>query len=202
MDKVKKICEALTEETLNPAKKKAQEIIAAAKKEAEEILEGARRLAETVFEEGKQKMTRERLAQEASLKLAAKKSVDKLKYSIENELFAKTVDDAVSESLKDKYHIKKIIESMVAAVEKEGINSDLQLVLNGSDIKSDLSKFVKSEIWEKVQKGGIVLSPIKGGAQIKITGKNLTLDMSHTAIVSLLASFVRDEIRDLILNNE
>lgn len=201
MDKVKKICEALTKETLDPAKKQAQEIINSAKKEADEIVEAARRNAENIFDEGRKKLIQERSAQETSLNLAAKKSIDKLRHAIENELFAKAWDEAVSNTLKDHNLVAKIIESMTIAIEKEGIDTDLQLVLDQADIKSDLSKFVKAEIWEKVQKGGIVLSHIKGGAQIKITGKALTLDMSHDAIVSLLASFVRDEIRSLILSH-
>ena len=130
-----------------------------------------------------------------------KKSVDKLRYAIENELFAKAWGEAVAASLKDPGLVAKIIESMATAIEKEGIDTDLQLVLDEADIKKDLSTFIKTEIWEKVQKGGLVLSHIKGGAQIKITGKDLTLDMSHDAIVSLLASFVRDEIRSLILSH-
>ena len=73
MDKVKKICEALTKETLDPAKKQAKEIIDSAKKEAEEIIEAARRNAEAIFEEGRKKLTQEKSAQETSLNLAAKK---------------------------------------------------------------------------------------------------------------------------------
>ncbi|PCI78267.1 hypothetical protein COB21_01160 [Candidatus Aerophobetes bacterium] len=202
MDKVEKICETLTKETLEPAKKKAREIIKNAEREAEELLENARRQSEGAFEEAKKKMIQERRAQETSLKLAVRKSIDKLKYSIEEEIFSKAIDSSVNAALQGPGLVVKIIESMVRAVDKEGIDGDLQLILSQSGLQSDLAKHIQTTIWDRLQKSGVVLGQIKGGAQLKIIEKNLTLDMSQEAIVGLLSSFVRDEVRSLILNHE
>lgn len=202
MDKVEKICEAITKETLEPAKKQAKEVVEKAKQEALNIVEDAKKQAQATFEEAKQKMQQERSAQETSLKLAVNKSIDKLKYAVEQELFSKAVDSAVTGPLKDSKLVAKIIESMVEAIKSEGIDSDLQLVLSDSGLKSDLSKLVKAEVWKRLEKSGVALGNIKGGVQVKIVDKDLTLDMSQEAIAGLLASFVRDEVRALILNYE
>ena len=72
-EKVKKICEVLRKETLEPAKKEGNQIIAKARADAEKIIEDAKNEALRVQEEAKRRIEEERNVFQASMNLAAKK---------------------------------------------------------------------------------------------------------------------------------
>ncbi len=87
-DKVKKICEVLKRETLDPAKKEADAIIHQAREGAAKIIEEARSDAKKVHSDAKKQIDEERNVFESSIHLACKKSLSTLKQEIEEKLLA------------------------------------------------------------------------------------------------------------------
>lgn len=197
-DKVKKICEVLKKETLDPAKKEADKIIAAARAEAEKIVENAKREGKRALEDAKQKIEEERNVFQASLNLAAKKSLDTLKQEIEKKLFNEELDAFVGKQMNDPKVVAELIAAIIKGIEKEGLETDLKGVVSSSVSTEAVNKELIQGILDRLKGKSVEVGDITGGAQVKMVDKNLTIDMTDEALKALLASFVRDDFRSVI----
>ncbi|MEM8727205.1 MAG: V-type ATP synthase subunit E [Chlamydiota bacterium] len=197
-EKVKKICEVLRKETLDPAKKEGDRIIAKARADAEKIIEDAKNEASRIGEESKRRIEEQRNLCQASMNLAAKQSIDTLKQEIEKNLFNPELNRLVADTVKEPKAVAELIQAMIAGIKKEGIEGDLKAIISGSvDVDAVNRELAKGGI-EKLKSESIEVGAIEGGAQVKIIDKNLTIDMSDEALKELIAGFVRDDFRSMI----
>lgn len=197
-EKVKKICEVLRKETLDPAKKEGDLIIAKARADAEKIIKDAKGEASRVQAEAKRRIEEERNVFQASMNLAAKKSIDTLKQEIEKKLFNPELTQLIAEKMKDPKIVAKLIVAIVSGIEKEGIEGDLKAIVSGAVSIDAVNKELTKGIIEKLKSKSVEIGEIEGGAQVKIIDQNLTIDMSDEALKTLLANFVRDDFRSVI----
>ena len=197
-EKVKKICEVLRKETLDPAKKEGDLIIAKARADAEKIIKDAKGEASRVQAEAKRRIEEERNVFQASMNLAAKKSIGTLKQEIEKKLFNPELTQLIAEKMKDPKIVAKLIVAIVSGIEKEGIEGDLKAIVSGAVSIDAVNKELTKGIIEKLKSKSVEIGEIEGGAQVKIIDQNLTIDMSDEALKTLLANFVRDDFRSVI----
>ncbi len=197
-EKVKKICEVLRKETLDPAKKEGDQIIAKARVDAEKIIEDAKRDASRIQTDAKKKIEEEWNVFQASMSLAAKKSISTLKQEVGKKLFNPELGQLIAEKMKDPKVVAGLIESIVSGIEKEGISGDLKAIISSAVSVDAVNKELAKGIIEKLKSKSVEIGGIEGGAQVKIVDQNLTIDMSDDALKALLASFVRDDFQALI----
>lgn len=197
-EKVKKICKVLQEEAIDPAKKKADQIIAKACADAEKLIEDAKSEASRIYQEAKRRIEEERNVFQASINLAAKKSIDTLKQEIEKNLFNPELSQLIADKVKEPKLIAELIQAIVSGIEKEGIEGDLKAIVSGAVGVDAVNKELTKGIIEKLKSKSVEVGEIEGGAQIKIIDQNLTIDMSDEALKGLLASFMRDDFRSVI----
>lgn len=197
-EKVKKICEVLRKETLDPLKKEGDQIIAKARADAEKIIEEARRDAQRIHEEAKEKIEEERNVFQASMNLAAKKSIDTLKQQIEERLFNPELEKLIGKKIDEPKVIAELISAIVSAIGKEGLEGDLKAIVSKAINVEAVNTALMKGIADRLTSKGVEIGDIQGGAQVKIVGANLTIDLSDDAIKHLLASFVRDDFRSVI----
>ncbi|MCB1115196.1 MAG: V-type ATP synthase subunit E [Chlamydiia bacterium] len=197
-EKVKKICEVLKKETIDPAKKEGEAIVAKAHAEAEKIVENARKEAARIHDDAKRKIEEERNVFQASIHLAAKKGVDQLKQEIEQNLFSPELKKLLGAKMNEADVVAQLISAIVGALEKEGVSGDLiGIVSKEVDVKAVNQALLKG-IAGKLKGNGVEIGEIEGGAQVKIVDENLTIDLSEDATKKLLARFVRDDFRSVI----
>ncbi len=194
-EKVKKICEVLRKETLDPAKKEGEKIIAKAREDAEKIVQEAKRNGARIYEDAKKKVEEERNVFQASIHLACKKSIDTLKQEIENKLFNSALDAFIGDKTKDPKVIAELLSALVKGIEKEGISGDLKGIIAKSVSPEAVNKELAKEVVARLKDNS---AEIEGGAQVKIVDKNMTVDLSDEALKTLLAKFVRDDFRSVI----
>ncbi|MCB1072989.1 MAG: DivIVA domain-containing protein [Chlamydiales bacterium] len=197
-EKVKKICEVLRKETLDPAKKEGDLIIAKARADAEKIIKDAKNEASKIHDEAKRRIEEERNVFQASMNLAAKKSIDTLKQEIEKNLFNPELSQLIADKMKEPKIVAELIQAIVTGIEKEGIEGDLKAIVSSAVGVDAVNKELTKGIIEKLKSKSVEIGEIEGGAQIKIIDQNLTIDMSDEALKGLLASFVRDDFRSVI----
>lgn len=199
-EKVKKICEVLRKETIDPAKKEGDQIIAKAKNDAEKMIQDAKNEASRIIEDAKKKIQEERNVFQASINLACKKSIDTLKQDIEEKLFNPQLQDLISEKMGEPKVAAELITAIVQGIEKEGIEGDLRAVVSKAVNVDAVNKELSKGVVEKLEGKGVEVGEIEGGAQVKIVDRNLTIDISDDALKNLVASFVRDDFRSVIFN--
>ncbi|CCB89371.1 ATP synthase subunit E [Simkania negevensis] len=200
-DKVKKICEVLKRETLDPAKKEADAIIHQAREEAAKIVEKAKHEAQKVHREAQKKIEEERNVFESSMNLACKKSLSTLKQEIEQKLFNSELSSWIRKGTQDPHVLAELISAIVKGIEKEGLDANLEVLIPSTVSAKAVNQTLVKGIAEKLKEKSVKIGEFEGGAEVKIVDQNITIDMTDDALKALVASFVRDDFRSAFFGN-
>jgi V/A-type H+-transporting ATPase subunit E len=197
-DKLKKICEAIRQETLDPAIIEADTIIDRAKQQADEILEKARREAEEVLMNSRNQIEQEKNIFKSSLTQACKQTLEELKEIIEKRFFRHELVSLIEKKAIDPQIIAKLINVIVQALEKEGISANLSAIIPTKVSARAVNELLLKEVVESLREKGVESGEIAAGAVIKARDQEITLDMSLEALKTLVASFLRKDFRDYL----
>jgi V/A-type H+-transporting ATPase subunit E len=200
-DRVKKICEVLKRETLEPAIREAEEIVINARAEAEKIIEKAKKKAAKMVEDAQKEIDRRQNVFQASLSQACRQAIDMLKQQIEEKLFNPKLSEIIARPMSDPKVIAQLITTLVRSIEKEGINSDLSVVIPAAIPAREINDLLAKEILEKLKEKSVVLGPIKGGVEVKLHKDKITIDMTDKALKELVAGYIRKDFRDLLYSD-
>ena len=197
---VKRICEVLKEDTLNPAREEAESIIHKAKADAERITEDAQKQAKQMKEaaikeiEGREKVFR------SSLNVACKKTLEELKQNIEENLFAIGIKNFIGDQMKSPEIITKLIIAIISAIEKEGVDADLRAIIPSTVSVEEINQQLALEVLNRLEEKSVVLGKISAGVQVKMVNQDLTLDMTQGTLESLVSRYVREDFKALIFS--
>lgn len=197
-DKVKKICDALKRETLEPAEREAEEIVAAAKRQADEILADAHTQAKKMVEDAFIESEKQKAIFQASLAQACRQSLDALKEKIEKKLFEPSLARLIAKPLQDPKIVAQMITAVIHAVEKDGLKCDLSAAISSSVPAKTVNELLASDVLQRLKEKGVLLSAIGGGIEVKLVQDNVTLDLSDVTIQELVANHIRKDFRDFI----
>lgn len=200
-DKVKKICEVLKRETLDPAKKEANAIIHQAHEDAAKIVEEAKREARKVHEEAQKKIEEERNVFESSINLACKKSLSTLKQEIEEKLFNPELSRWIEKGTQDPHILAELISAIVKGIEKEGLDANLEALVPATVSPKAVNQALLKGIADKLKENSVKIGEFEGGAEVKIIDQNITIDITDDALKALVAGFVRDDFRSAFFGN-
>lgn len=199
-DKIQKICDKLRHETIEPAKDEAQMILAEARKRAEDIKAEAERHAEQLLKQARGQIEQERNVFHSALQQAAKQTVEGLRQEIEHKLFNEELENMVEKQLSDPKVIAEIINGLVQAVEKEGLTTDLTAIIPRLVSSEDVNALLLERVRKRLKNKPLEMGGFAGGAQVKLHGKKMTLDLTDQAIRELLAHYIRKDFRKLIFS--
>lgn len=199
-DKIQKICDKLRHETIEPAKDEAQMILAEARKRAEDIKAEAERHAAQLLKQARGQIEQERNVFHSALQQAAKQTIEGLRQEIEHKLFNEELQNTLEKQLIDPKVIAEIINGIVQAVEKEGLTTDLTAVVPRLVSVEDVNALLLERVRKRLKSKPLELGNFAGGAQVKLHGKKMTLDLTDQAIRELLAHYIRKDFRKLIFS--
>jgi V/A-type H+/Na+-transporting ATPase subunit E len=197
-DKIKKICEVLKNETLQPAKEEAQNIIEAAQQEARNIVRAAHNEADEIVSSGKIKLNKEKELFDNSIRQACSQTLESLRQEIENHLFNKGLSDWLKGQSADPTLVAKLINVIVQAIEKEGTSAKLSALIPEQISAEKVNALLIKDVLEKLREHSVVLGKFAGGVQIKLHDKHLTLDLSNESLKELIGQYIRKDFRDLL----
>lgn len=197
-NKIKQISDLLKEETLLPAKKQAAEIVEEAKKKAKEIVAEAELAAKNLIKRGQEELAREKAVFETSMIQGADQCFESLKQKIQGKLFNDQLHEVIHREAVKSSVIADLIQAIVSALQKEGVDAKLEAVIARSASPADVNRLLGEEILRKLQGGGVVVGSIGAGAQVKLLDKQLTLDVSDQSLKELLANYLRKDFRELL----
>jgi V/A-type H+-transporting ATPase subunit E len=195
-EKIQKICEALRNETLEPAKGDAKKIIEDAQAERERIIRQAEQEAKALIAQTRKQLEQERRVFDTSLGQAAKQGVESLKQNIEHQLFNQQLAEMVEKSTASPQAIASLLDGIVTALKKDGLDADLEALVAKHVNPSEVNALLAQGILEKL-KSGICVGDFSGGAQVRVKDKRITIDISDQAIGELLSGYLREDFRKL-----
>ncbi|MBI5274376.1 MAG: hypothetical protein HY860_04915 [Chlamydiales bacterium] len=199
-EKIKKICDVLKAQTLDPAKEEAKKIIEIAKKEAEKIVKEAKEksaqlitIAETECEDKKRLM-------EASLKLASRQAVSSLRQKISQDLFSKEFSLIVKQVMQKPSIIAKAIEAAIGQVghgkEFSDILIELPKVVSPDQIIQELTQTIK----DKLSKQQLQIGDIESGVVIHKQHDNIAIDLTEESATQLLGRYITEHLQQYIFS--
>lgn len=197
-EKVKKICDVLRKDTIEPAKQEADEIISQAKLQAVEIVELAKAEAEKIKSDASREIEKQKAVFSSSLGQAGKQSLEALKNEIESKLFDPALSQLLNHPLTDEKVIVNLIGAVISALKKEGMDADLDVcipaVLSVKEINDQLIK----QVGENLKSSTISLGDMQGGITVKLTKENITIDITDQALQEWVSKYVRQDFRKIL----
>lgn len=200
-NKIKQICDSLRKETLEPAKLEAEKIIQEAKDKAAQIVAEAEEQAERIQAHARADIEQEKNVFQSSLAQAAKQSIEALRQSVETKLFNEELESFLEQESSKPSVIASLIQSIIEAVEKEGVEADLLAIIPEKVSAKEVSALLGDTILKKLGKNSISVGHFNGGAQVKLVGKNMTIDITDSTLKELMSSYVRKDFRKMIFAN-
>lgn len=200
-DKIQEICDVIKKESLAPAKAEAQKLIEEAHQEARRIKLVAEKEAEKALQQAAESIRQERNVFNSSLAQASKQALEALRQDITKTLFNEQMSLLVEKSSSSVDVVAKLIGAVVDALEKEGLKANLLAYIPKKLSSGDVNQALSQEVLKKLQHETVQVGDFKGGAQVKVEGKNLTIDISDRALKELFATYLKKpEFRELIFN--
>ena len=197
-DKIKKICDAIKTQTIEPAKKRAEEIIENAKLEAAEIKKNAEKVRQEILLQTEKELQQKQNLCLSSIKSASKQVIDQLKQELENEFFAKNLNDLITDSLCDPSLIAKLITAIVENIEKEGLDIDISAIVPQKVGADNISKLLVQDILNKLKEKKVIEGGFSGGVKVKLHDKQITIDITDEALTDLVSRYIRKDFREMI----
>jgi len=197
-DKVKKICDILRKETLEPAKAEADLIIAEAQRAADSLIKEAHQSIEQMKAQGEKELESKKTIFQTALVQSSKQAVEALKQTIEDKLFNKELGRLVQAATHNPKVIADMITALTHALEKEGMNANLSAYIAATVPTQEVNLFLSKEILDKLREKSVLVSAIGGGVELKVHDNNITLDLSDKAIRELIANYIRKDFREIV----
>ncbi|MGL4539497.1 MAG: V-type ATP synthase subunit E [Candidatus Rhabdochlamydia sp.] len=197
-DKVKKICDVLRKETLEPSQKQAEEILAQASLQAQEIIAQAHLKQKQLFADAKEQIGRERAIFESSLSQTGRQVIESLKQEITENIFNKELLHLLKEEMSKPEVLSRLINAVIGAVEKEGIESDLSVYIPEAVSAREVNALLIQNILDKLQEKSVLIGSIHGGIELKLHDKNITIEITDASLEELIKRYSRRDFHETI----
>jgi V/A-type H+-transporting ATPase subunit E len=200
-DKVKKICDVLRRETLEPAMEEAEQIASSARGKAEEIISAARAEAEALLVEAKKEIAKERNVFQSSLGQACKQALESLKQNIESKLLDQELAKQITKQTQDPRLLAELITAMVKGIEKDGLDTSLSAHIPASVSPRAVNQLLAQGVLEKLKEKSVLVGNLTGGIEITLPNEKMTIDLSDKALKELVAQYIRKDFREMIFGS-
>jgi V/A-type H+/Na+-transporting ATPase subunit E len=197
-EKVKKICDVLRRETLEPAEKEAKQIVQAAEEQAKKILQAAKEQADKMKKAASDEIEKEKNVFQSSLNQACKQSLQSLYESIEQRFFNEELSALLAKPLQDPKVLTNLIQAVLEALKKEGVDADLEVLVPKAIAAQDINALLLKEFVGRLKGGSVSVGPANGGIEVKVSEDNMTIDVTDVALKDLVARYIRKDFREIL----
>lgn len=192
-DKVKKICEVLRKETIEPAIDEARGILEEAHSKGEAIIRDAKAKADKMLADADAEIEKRQNVFRASLNQGARQSIEWLKQEIEERLLNQHLAEMIVKSTADPKLLADMVSAIVKAIADEGLDTDLSAVIPSSVEPRQVNELIGKGVLDKLKEKSVIIGPKKGGIEIKLHKENVTIDLSDAALLELMTRYVRKD---------
>ena len=198
-DKIQKICDSIRKETLEPAKQEAREIVENAHLQAAEIVREAGDKAKTMQRECTAQIEeKKRLLRIVPPNCRADRRSKCSKQKIEQGLFQRELGALVDQQMSRPEVIAELIQSFMRSLEERGIEEDFEALIPKDISPRTINALLAKKVLERLKHQTVTQTDIHGGVQIRMAGRQVTIDISDAVVREMLASYIRRDFRDLI----
>jgi vacuolar-type H+-ATPase subunit E/Vma4 len=198
--KIQSICDAIKNEAIEPANQKAKEILDNAKLQAAEIVEQAKRESEQIHQKTDKELAEKKQKVETALRLAGREALASLKETLKKDVFSPTFKKLIQQPLNQEKVVSNLIDCLVEAIKKEGIDGDLIAYVSKKMDPKKVSEAISSEILRHLSGQKIHLGNFEGGVVLSIVEDKISLDMSDQALFEMFTKYLRKDFYHFIFS--
>lgn len=200
-EKVKRICDLLRKDTIEPAQKEAEVIIQAAREEAQNILSSVQEKIKQHKKEHQESLRQAEVGMRASVRNAFHLLLGELKEGLCDAIFSQVLKEKVQQEVQDPKLLAKIVDVLLSSLEKEGFSGDFSVELSRNIDPREVNEFLLQSSKEKLGSQGLVLKDsIGGGVEVHLLDQKMTLSFSDDAIIQELQKFVRPDLWQMLMS--
>lgn len=199
-DRVKDLCQQLKKEALAPAELEAKKKLEAAESEAKAILDNAKAQAAKQLEEAKAKIEKEKQVYQTALRQARQLALQALRQEIEEKLFSGSLVELLDKPMKDPVLIARMIQALVAAVDREGLSTQVSALVPKSVSLADLKSLLEGKVIETLKGGQCIHGEMAGGVKVKLEDKKMSYAFTDDFLVDILSHYLRADFREKFLS--
>ena len=200
-DRVKHICDVLRQNTLEPAKEQAEQIVVDAHAEAEKIIKEAESVAKKKIKAAKDAIAQEENVFQASLRQACKQGLEEMRQAVEKKIFNDSLSDFVKAGSQDVNIIANLLSAIVKAIETKGIDIEISAIIPKVASPRTINNLLLTKILERLKDESVEVGNFEGGAMVRLHDKQLTLDVSDAALKELLGGYLRKDFRKVMFKS-
>lgn len=214
---VQELIDKLKNQGVNAGQMQAEQILKEAHHQASHILAQAQTEADKLLAEGRHKLEVERKSSHESIKTAFRDTELALRSKV-REAFSAHLRRLVSLELEDSNFIKQLVLA-IAGMKTAEIDqaSQVEVLLpskifqtdeNGTQLSEDGKKRMQHLVLgitgDMLRKGVELKSStdVKGGIKVRLTGKDLELDLTDEAFSDLLLKYLLPKYREIVSGQE
>lgn len=210
---VQELIDKLKNQGVSEGKREAEKIIKEAQNKASQILSQAQAEADKLLSEAHNKIEVERKSSHEAIKTAFRDTELALRSKV-RDAFSVHLKRLVSFELEDKDFIKQLVLAIASVKTPEIAQvSHVEILLpsklfekdeSGADLNKEGKKRMQSlvlGITQDMLREGIELkssNEIKGGIKVRLTGKDLELDLTDDALADLLLKYLLPRYREIV----
>lgn len=214
---VQELIDKLKNQGVSEGERQAEEILKEAHNKAARILAHAQTEADKLLSEARHTLDVERASSHEAIKTAFRDTEIALRSKV-REAFSAHLRRLVSLELEDKNFLKELVLA-IASVKTDEIAqaSQVEVLLppkifetdeNGTHLSQDGNRRMRHlvlGITDGMLRKGIELKAstgVKGGIKVRLTGKDLELDLTDEAITDLLLKYLLPRYREIVSGQE
>ncbi len=201
-DKVKKICEVLRKETIEPAIAEARNILETAQDNADLIIEEARAKAAKMIAEAEKDIDKKYAVFKTALNQGARQSIEWLRQEIQERLLHHNLGEMIAKASSNPKVLSDMIKTVIKAIEEEGLDTELSAVIPGAVDPQEVNVLLGKDLLERLKEKSVLLGSKKGGVEVKLHKEHITIDLSDTALLELMTQYVRKEFHQYFFASE
>lgn len=199
--RIQQISDEIRKNVIEPAKVESANIVQEGEQRKADLIAEGQKEKERLIKEGHDQIAQDKNIFESALEQASRQAVESLKQQIEDSLFNTELQTMIAGGLTEPVVVANIIDVLVKAVEKDGLDTDLNVVIAKSVNPEEVNKILAKRILQKLQKQSVEVGDISGGVKIGVQGKNMSVSLTLDDIKKLLADHLRKDFRKLIFKN-
>ncbi len=197
-DKIKKICEILEKETLEPARNEAQRLIQDAKAKADEILVQAQQEAQQLLQTAQKQIERNQTLFHASLKQGFSAIKEQLRQELQTTLVLPSFTDWVRSHVHEAMTEAQFVQAMIRAIDQAGLQGQVAVYVAKEVSVDAVNALLGQQILDRLEKGSVQVGTFGAGVQLRLEAHHLILDVTEESLVDLLTTYVAKPFREIL----
>lgn len=200
-EKVRRICDLLRKDTLEPAQKEAEILLQAAKEEAQSILLAAQEKIKKQKAEHQENLRQAEAGMHSSIRNAFRLLRDELREGLSDALFSQVLKEKIQQEMQSPKMLAKIVDTLLSSMEKEGLSGDVTVALSSAIDPKKVVEFLLQSSKEKLGSQGLIIKDtIEGGVEVHLKEQEITVSFSNEVLMQELQKFLRPELWQMLVS--